>query len=447
MANLPESATYDAGVYQIETTDPVQGGVSGVTNSPLKNLTNRTAYLKQHIDAIEAGTFIPPGIAVLNSPAFTGDPTAPTAPLGDNDTSIATTAFVQGTLRGVLSKSVAGGVNVTLTAVEAGNGILIFTGTLTANIAVIVPSNGGRWQVVNSTSGAFSLTVKTAAGSGVTVAQGKSRILYCDATNVNYGDTDWTDLALTGNPTAPTAAVGDSDTSIATTAFVQAAISGLITVNVAGNTDVTLTQSQWGYGILKLTGALTGNINVIVPAQADEWIVQNNTTGSYSVTLKTASGTGALCAQGQSVLAYCDGTNVTLAGSAAQTSFTYSRTIATAGQTSFNAVYTPGNLIVFKNGGLLDQTDYTATDGAHVVLGSGANVNDEIVIYAFSSFTVSGAVSKSGDTMTGALTLAAGSTAPTPTAGDNSTLLATTAFVQAAAGGSAASLYNFEHFV
>jgi len=33
--------------------------------------------------------------APLNSPAFTGNPTAPTAALGDNDTSLATTAFVQ----------------------------------------------------------------------------------------------------------------------------------------------------------------------------------------------------------------------------------------------------------------------------------------------------------------------------------------------------------------
>lgn len=32
--------------------------------------------------------------APLASPVFTGDPTAPTPALGDNDTSIATTAFV-----------------------------------------------------------------------------------------------------------------------------------------------------------------------------------------------------------------------------------------------------------------------------------------------------------------------------------------------------------------
>jgi len=35
------------------------------------------------------------GLAPINSPVFTGDPQAPTAALGDNDTSLATTAFVQ----------------------------------------------------------------------------------------------------------------------------------------------------------------------------------------------------------------------------------------------------------------------------------------------------------------------------------------------------------------
>src|SRR5215207_7682856 len=36
--------------------------------------------------------------APLESPALTGDPTAPTPPVGDNDTSIATTAFVTSAL-------------------------------------------------------------------------------------------------------------------------------------------------------------------------------------------------------------------------------------------------------------------------------------------------------------------------------------------------------------
>jgi hypothetical protein len=35
------------------------------------------------------------GVAPIDSPVFTGNPTAPTPPMGDNDTTIATTAFVQ----------------------------------------------------------------------------------------------------------------------------------------------------------------------------------------------------------------------------------------------------------------------------------------------------------------------------------------------------------------
>lgn len=76
MANLPESSTFDAGVYQIETTDPVIGGPSGVTNNPLKNLTNRTKYLKDHVDALESGA-TPAGaatkLAAARNIALSGD--------------------------------------------------------------------------------------------------------------------------------------------------------------------------------------------------------------------------------------------------------------------------------------------------------------------------------------------------------------------------------------
>lgn len=83
-----------------------------------------------------------------------------------------------------LTKSVAGGVDVTLTASEAANRILIFTGALTANINVIVPSESRQWLVINNTTGAFTLTVKTALGVGVAVPQGLEYGLRCDGTDV-----------------------------------------------------------------------------------------------------------------------------------------------------------------------------------------------------------------------------------------------------------------------
>ncbi|MBE3584827.1 MAG: hypothetical protein IMW94_01395 [Thermoanaerobacter sp.] len=52
MANLAETPTWEAGIYQIEETDPVQGGPNGVDNRPHIQLANRTAYLKQQHDAL-----------------------------------------------------------------------------------------------------------------------------------------------------------------------------------------------------------------------------------------------------------------------------------------------------------------------------------------------------------------------------------------------------------
>ena len=52
MANLTETATYEAGIYRFETTDPVQGGPGGIDNLPTNQLANRTAWLKSQVEAI-----------------------------------------------------------------------------------------------------------------------------------------------------------------------------------------------------------------------------------------------------------------------------------------------------------------------------------------------------------------------------------------------------------
>ena len=163
MANLPEVDQYDVGVTQIETTDPVVGGVNGVANAPLKNLANRTKWLKGQADAGNTGLALKAPIA---SPTFTGTVTVPLAPAGNSDGAAASSAWVQRARAGLLTKSVAGNSDVTLTASEGGNGVLRFTGALTGHVAVNVP-NAGKWIVDNQTSGSFTLTIKTAAGSGV----------------------------------------------------------------------------------------------------------------------------------------------------------------------------------------------------------------------------------------------------------------------------------------
>ena len=85
--------------------------------------------------------------------------------------------------------NVSGGGPFVLTGAQLNRIAYRFTGALVANREIIVPTTVQQYWVTNSTTGAFTLTVKTAAGTGVTVAQGSSSILYCDGTNVVPADT------------------------------------------------------------------------------------------------------------------------------------------------------------------------------------------------------------------------------------------------------------------
>ncbi len=84
----------------------------------------------------------------------------------------------------------------------------------------------------------------------------------------------------------------------------------LTSKSVAGNTNVTLSTAEAQCRILELTGVITGNINVVVPTAVWQWTYFNNTTGAFTVTLKTTAGTGIVVATGMRAILYCDGTNV-----------------------------------------------------------------------------------------------------------------------------------------
>lgn len=83
-------------------------------------------------------------------------------------------------------------------------------------------------------------------------------------------------------------------------------------VSVAGGAgDTTLSDYEYRNRILVLTGVLTGNRNVIVPAtEGLPWIVHNNTSGAFTITVKTSGGTGVTITQGTHALVYSDGTNI-----------------------------------------------------------------------------------------------------------------------------------------
>lgn len=90
----------------------------------------------------------------------------------------------------------------------------------------------------------------------------------------------------------------------------DAAIAGRLSKSVAGSSNVTLTTTEARNAILEFTGLLTGSINVIVPTKAKLYVIYNNTTGSFTLTVKTSGGSGVAVTQGTRSILYCDATNV-----------------------------------------------------------------------------------------------------------------------------------------
>jgi hypothetical protein len=81
-------------------------------------------------------------------------------------------------------------------------------------------------------------------------------------------------------------------------------------INIPGTGNYTLSGSELNRIVYKFTGVLTGNRNVIVPSTVQQYWLDNSTTGSYTLTVKTSSGTGVTISQGSRAIYYCNGSDV-----------------------------------------------------------------------------------------------------------------------------------------
>lgn len=103
-----------------------------------------------------------------------------------------------------LLKTITGGT-ITLTPAEGSSIIQNYVGTLTSNATIILPPTVQLYVISNNTSGAFTVTFKTAAvgGSTVVISSGQTNTIINDGTNVYAAVT-----AVTGSLTTITLAPG-----------------------------------------------------------------------------------------------------------------------------------------------------------------------------------------------------------------------------------------------
>ena len=103
--------------------------------------------------------------------------------------------------------------------------------------------------------------------------------------------------------------------------ILEQAIGGYDAIGVTSGATLVFSNGVLSNGknqILKLTGTITSNVDVVVPdsgsgtAPKKTYMVENATTGAFTVTFKTSSGTGATWSttdKGYKIL-YSDGTNI-----------------------------------------------------------------------------------------------------------------------------------------
>lgn len=109
------------------------------------------------------------------------------------------------------SFSIAGTGDYTLATNQQNKIAYNLTGVLTGNRNVIVPTTVQQYWITNSTTGSFTVTIKTSAGTGIVVPQNTAEILYCDGTNVVIAQTGASvslPLAVSSGGTGATTAGG-----------------------------------------------------------------------------------------------------------------------------------------------------------------------------------------------------------------------------------------------
>jgi hypothetical protein len=165
-------------------------------------------------------------------------------------------------------------------------------------------------------------------------------------------------MAVTTNLLLPLLETGQAqkETTVNTSlAYLDDAVAGYFSKSVAGAIDVTLTEAEARHMFLEVTGAITANINVIVPLREQMRVVFNNTSGAFTVTVKHSTGTGIAVTQGTKAILYSNATNVLSAftgggGGSAPTTASY-LTLGTDATLTAERVLTAGANVLLTDAG------------------------------------------------------------------------------------------------
>lgn len=254
----------------------------------------------------------------------------------------------------------------------ARNYVLNVTGTISATRNLVVPSIEKPYIIQNNTTGGQSIIVKTAAGTGITVPNGKTALVYTDGTNVTSAVTYIPDLAVGSialSTTLPVSSGGTGATTLASGGILRGNGTSAIStasaadiVSTIGSTAVSVATNVAGGSanrILYNTGAATTSY-ILAPTVTDTFLKWDGSAFTWAAV--SGGGGGTVSSVGIS------SSTITVSGSPITSSGTITLSLPQAIDTSatvqFGEVRSTGNITAYYSSDLRLKDNVKDIEGA-----------------------------------------------------------------------------------
>ena len=223
---------------------------------------------------------------------------------GENDTTwgakINTNfGIMESALSGTTAISTTGGdttlTNVDYTNDQAKKAVLDVTGALVSNAQIVIPNAAKVYRVINRTTGAYTVGVKTSSGSAITVTQTTAADVYCDGSNtMRYltTPTNYTTGAPATSSGAAASSVSVTPTGNLSSTDAQAALAELQTDINTINSALTSSYQPLDADLTVIAGIANTKGNLIVGGNSSAWNALGIGTNGYAMIADSASSSG-----------------------------------------------------------------------------------------------------------------------------------------------------------
>jgi hypothetical protein len=381
----------------------------------------------------------------------------------DNSARLATTAFVTTAAGNFQSRQYLTGATVLTSALSGAWIELGSTGGYTVTLPDPTLRANTTFTFTNVTTDATTVTLSTpnaaiynqmSASATFVVGQGATVELISDASN-------WTVISyytkspnFLGIPTAPTATAGTNTTQLATTAFVTSAITasnaGVASFNTrTGAITLTAADVTSAGGALLASPAFTGVPTSTTPAQFDN--SSKIATTAFVANAGMQFNSAVELNSNQTLTGAQIGSAIQWYGAAGGVLTLPTASTMPTGRTFYIFNQGSGSLTIALTGasdflwaGIVQYTTLTLIKGDSIfIMSRGSTEYDIIGGTAAHKYSARQLVNTIVDDGTSALQVNGIATVTTPTAGDNSTKVATTAFVTSAITAAASGVVSF----